>query len=58
MRSIAIGEGQTVEVLETSKRGVIFDIFTTSDGSWAIGVLFSDDEERWFSTSELDFIED
>ena len=58
MRSIAIGEGQTVEVLETSKRGVIFDIFITTDGSWAIGVLlFPSELTHYYSTDELVFVQ-
>jgi hypothetical protein len=54
---VAIGVGQTVEVLKSGERGVIFDIIT-DDGSWAVGVLFGEDEARYFRTNELDFIED
>lgn len=54
---VAIGIGQTVEVLESGDRGVIFDIIT-DNGSWAIGVLFGDDDVKYFRTNELDFIED
>ena len=37
---IPIAEGQTVETMN-GKQGVIFDIFTANDGSWAIGVWLS-----------------
>ena len=55
---IAIGIGQTVEVLESGERGVVFDVFTADNGSWAVGVLFGDDDAKYFRSNELDFIED